>query len=257
MWHPKNINQSNGNRMKNFKKLKPVDTASLVDKVEIKLLSFFKDNDLKPGDSIPKELEFAESLGVSRTVVREALLRLRTLGLIDSKKHKGMTLKRPDIINNFARIMDPTLLGENTLKQLFEFRLILEMGMADFLFEHKTQKDMEALEAIVQAEEATGSGKIRFTLDKEMAFHGKLYQMSNNVTLQKFQDLLLPVFNYVYQKDTKNTDLDVYHFSGGQFVSHRMLMENLKVGTPESFRTAMRRHLEPHFDHAFTQEVGK
>ncbi|HEA23144.1 hypothetical protein LCGC14_1119270 [marine sediment metagenome] len=242
---------------KQLKNLKPVDTGSLVDKVEVRLLSFFKENNLKPGDSIPKELEFADSLGVSRTVVREALLRLRTLGLIDSKKHKGMTLKRPDIINNFARIMDPTLLGEDTLKQLFEFRLILEMGMADFLFEHKIQKDMDELEAIVEAEEATSSGKIRFTLDKEVAFHGKLYQMSNNITLQKFQDLLLPVFNYVYQNDTKNTDLDGYHFSNGQFVSHRMLLKNLKVGTPETFRNAMRRHLEPHFDHAFKKDAGK
>lgn len=243
--------------IKKLKNLQPVDTGSLVDKVEVRLLSFFKDNDLKPGDSIPKELEFAESLGVSRTVVREALLRLRTLGLIDSKKHKGMTLKRPDIINNFARMMDPTLLGEDTLKQLFEFRLILEMGMADFLFEHKTKKDMDELEKIVAAEEAEGTGKIRFTLDKEVAFHGKLYQMSNNSTLQKFQDLLLPVFNYVYLKDTKKSDLDVYQFSDGEFVNHRMLMENLKVGTPETFRTAMRRHLEPHFDRAFKMDDRK
>jgi len=243
--------------IKKLKNLKPVDTGSLVDKVEVRLLAFFKDNDLKPGDSIPKELEFAESLGVSRTVVREALLRLRTLGLIDSKKHKGMTLKQPDIINNFSRILDTTLLGEDTLKQLFEFRLILEMGMADFLFEHKTKRDMDELEKIVEAEEASGTGKIRFTLDKEVAFHGKLYQMSDNITLQKFQNLLLPVFNYVYLKETKNTDLDDYHFSGGQFVSHRMLLENLKVGTPDTFRNAMRRHLEPHFDHAFKANGGK
>lgn len=243
--------------MKNFKKMEPVDTGSLVDKVEVKLLAFFKDNNLKPGDAIPKELDFAESLGVSRTVVREALLRLRTLGLIESRKHRGMILKQPDIINNFSRIMDPTLLGEDTLKQLFELRLILEMGMADFLFEHKTEKDMKELEKIVKAEEATETGKIRFTLDKEIAFHGKLYQMSNNITLQGFQNLLLPVFEYVYMKETKNMDLGDYHFSGGKFVTHRMLLENLKVGTPETFRNAIRRHLEPHFEHVFNRNTKK
>ena len=243
--------------MKKFKKMEPIDTGSLVDKVEIKLLAFFKENNLGPGDAIPKELEFAESLGVSRTVVREALLRLRTLGLVESKKHRGMILKQPDIINNFARIMDPTLLGEDTLEQLFELRLILEMGMADFLFENRAQKDMEELEKIVEAEEATSVGKISFSLDKEVAFHGKLYQMSNNKTLQGFQNLLLPVFEYVYLKETKNPDLDDYHFSGGKFVTHRMLLENLKVGTPETFRNALRRHLEPHFDHAFKKNGRK
>lgn len=241
--------------MKKFKKLEPVDTGSLVDKVEIRLLAFFKENNLKAGDAIPKELEFAESLGVSRTVVREALLRLRTLGLVDSKKHRGMILKQPDIINNFERIMDPTLLGEDTLRQLFELRLILEMGMADFLFEHKSTQDMEELEEIVAEEEAVGSGKIRFSLDKEIAFHGKLYEMSNNTTLLKFQNLLLPVFDYVYLKETKHTGIDDYHYSTGKFVTHRMLFENLKVGTPETFRNAMRRHLEPHFDHAFSRHT--
>lgn len=243
--------------MKKFKKLEPVDTGSLVDKVEVKLLAFFKDNNLKAGDAIPKELEFAASLGVSRTVVREALLRLRTLGLVESRKHRGMILKQPDIINNFARIMDPTLLGEDTLKQLFELRLILEMGMADFLFENRDKKDMDELEEIVQAEEATDTGKIRFGLEKEIAFHGKLYQMSNNITLQGFQNLLLPVFEYVYSKETNNPDLGGYNFSDGKFVTHRMLLDNLKVGTPETFRNAMRRHLEPHFDHAFRKNGNK
>lgn len=236
--------------MKRFKKIKPLDTGSLVDKVEIRLLAFFKENNLKVGDAIPKELDFAASLGVSRTVVREALLRLRTLGLIDSKKHRGMILRQPNIIRNFERVMDPTLLGEDTLKQLFELRLILEMGMADFLFENKSENDMEELEKIVSAEEETSYAKDRFSLDREVAFHGKLYQMSNNTTLIGFQNLLLPAFEYKYLMDAEKAESD-YQYSSGQFVTHRMLMDILKTGNPESFRNAMRRHLEPHFDHVF------
>lgn len=235
-----------------MKNLQPVDTLSLVDKVEIRLLEYFKNNNLKPGDSIPKELEFSASLGVSRTVIREAFLRLRTLGLIDSKKHRGMVLTEPDIINNFARIMDPTLLGTDILENLFELRLILEMGMADFLFERKTQKDLEELEEIVVAEEENNGDKNHFSLDKEIAFHGKLYQMSKNKTLQRFQHLLLPVFEYVHLKNTPE-DFE-YRYSSGHFVTHRMLMDNIKIGTPETFRIAMRQHLEPHFDSIFKEK---
>jgi len=241
--------------MKRFSQIKPVDTLSLVDKVELSLLEFFKANKLGPGDSIPKEMDFASTLGVSRTVVREALLRLRTLGLIESRKHRGMVLKQPNIINNFERILDSTLLGMDTLKNLFEVRLILEMGMAEFLFEYKTEKLLNELEEIVEAEEATASGKIRFTLEREVAFHGKLYQISRNDTLQGFQDLLLPVFEYVYLKESKNRE-EEYHYINGTFVTHRMLLDNLKVGTPETFRNAMRRHLEPHFDHIFKKSGG-
>jgi len=235
--------------MSTLNKIEPLDNLSLVDKAEIRILKFFKENNLKPGDAIPKELEFSEAFGVSRTVVREALLRLRTLGIVDSKKHRGMVLTRPDIINNFERILDPTLLGDDTLRNLFELRLIMEMGIADFLFEHKTQKDMDELERIVTLEEETCYEKDRFSLDREIAFHGKLYQMSNNATVQRFQSLLLPVFEYVYLEEAKKNKTD-YQYSSGQFVTHRMLMDNLRVGTPETYRSAMRRHLEPHFDHA-------
>ncbi|MBC9794960.1 FadR/GntR family transcriptional regulator [Sinomicrobium weinanense] len=239
--------------MKKMKKIGPVDTLSLVDKVELRLMQYFKENNLKPGDPISREIDLSESLGVSRTVVREALLRLRTLGFIESKKHRGMIFKEPDIINNFERILDPTLLGANTLKSLFELRLILEMGMADFLFEYKTKEDLEELENIVRTEEETSYDKTVFSLDKEIAFHGKLYQISKNTTLQRFQDLLLPVFEYLYQQEEfKNNG--TYAYSSGKFVTHRMLLDNLKVGTPETFRNAMRRHLEPHFDRIFNSK---
>lgn len=234
--------------MKKLTKIEPIETSSLVDKVEARLLEYIKENKLQAGDAIPKELDFAQSLGVSRTVVREAILRLRTFGLIESKKHRGMILTNPDIMNNIQRMLDPTLLASDTLKNLFELRLIMEMGMADFLFEHKTEKDMRELEEIVVLEEETSFKKVVFSLDKEIAFHGKLYEMSNNDTLRKFQDLLLPVFEYVY---LNHSMLREYEYSSGQFVTHRMLMDNLKVGTPETFRTAMRRHLEPHFDRIF------
>ena len=70
--------------------------------------------------------------------------------------------------------------------------------------------------------------------------------MSNNVTLQRFHVLLLPVFEFVH--DQKGGVPIEYEYTGGKFVSHRDLLDNIKVGTPETFRNAMRRHLEPHFD---------
>lgn len=228
-----------------MKNLKPIENLSLVDKVEMSLLEYFKRNKLQPGDPIPKEIDLASTLEVSRTVVREALLRLRTLGLIDSKKHRGMVLTEPNIINSFERIMDPSLLGMGLLKNLFELRLILEMGMAEFLFERKTDEDLLELENIVKSEERSAVDKNYFTLDKEIAFHGKLYQMSNNKTLQRFQHLLLPAFEYVYLQNRE--DDYSFEYTSGEFVTHRMLLDQIKTGTPESFRNAMRQHLEPHF----------
>src|SRR5690606_33272887 len=115
--------------------------------------------------------------------------RLRTIGIIDSKKHKGMVLSQPDFIENFAKIMDTNLVGDDTLKDIFELRLIMEMGMVDLIFARKTEEDLVELAHIVdQMEKAQPDSKI-FSLKNEVAFHGKLYEMSGNKTLHRLQKI--------------------------------------------------------------------
>src|SRR6476660_1314838 len=115
--------------------LKAVDTASLVDKVEGSLVELLQERKLKVGDAIPKEIELAEALGVSRTVIREALMRLRMMGLIESKKKKGSVITSPDLFGIMSKSMNPHGLDQDTLREMFEIRLVLEIGMADFLFQ--------------------------------------------------------------------------------------------------------------------------
>ncbi|HMG09149.1 MAG TPA: GntR family transcriptional regulator, partial [Mucilaginibacter sp.] len=54
------------------KDLGRVSSDTMADVVESRLRDYFKKKSFKPGDALPKELELAEALGVSRNVVREA-----------------------------------------------------------------------------------------------------------------------------------------------------------------------------------------
>ena len=77
---------------KQTSQLQPVKTTSLADQVEKNLIEFLKKNHFQTGDSLPTEIEIAEDLGVSRNVVREALSRLRMMGMIETRKRKGMMI---------------------------------------------------------------------------------------------------------------------------------------------------------------------
>jgi GntR family transcriptional regulator, transcriptional repressor for pyruvate dehydrogenase complex len=224
---------------------KSVDTSSLVDKVEASLVELLLERKLAVGDVIPKEIELSESLGVSRTVIREALTRLRLMGLIESKKKKGSVITSPDLFGMMSKSMNPHILDQDTLKEIFEIRLVLEIGMADLIFQHITKDDIEELKKIVSNEPPATQYHL-FNIEHEIAFHGKLYEITGNNTMKKFQKMLLPVFDYVH-----NSGLLKKQPMLKTFVSHKGLVDILEDGTPELFRNAMRNHLENHFARIF------
>lgn len=225
-----------------------LDTSTLVDKVESNLVQLLVDRKLKVGDSIPTELDLSKALGVSRTVTREALLRLRMMGLIETKKKRGSVITSPDIFGIMSKSMNPHILDQATLKEIFELRLVLEIGMADLLFQRITPKDIEELKEIVRNEPDTAKNTI-FNIDHEIIFHGKLYEITGNEALKKFQKILLPIFDYVH-----NSGLLKKHVEINKFVSHKGLVDILENGSPELFRNGMRNHLENHFNRLFSSQ---
>jgi len=219
--------------------IEPVSHQTMADIVELKLLAFLKKNAFKLGDALPKEIELAEALGVSRNILREALSRLRMLGLIDTKKRRGMVLSSPDILGSLEKVMDPLIIDENTLQDFFELRLTLEMGLADIIFIRKTTKDIAELEQIALAEKVRDKNDVAFRIKSEVEFHGKIYRMTGNETMQRFQTMLLPIFGHLVSIEKKP--------AGGK-VTHLDLVNLLKTGTREEFRKGMREHLEHHFN---------
>ncbi len=139
------------------------------------------------------------------------------------------------------------MLDRTTLMDLFEMRLALEVGMADFIFARKTEADIDELEDIVDVEPVHFTSML-FNVDQEIRFHGKLYEMSGNLTLQNFQSLMLPVFQLVY-----NTRF----FKKGRrikYKTHKELVTILKQGTVEEFREGMRKHLEEHLQRVISKD---
>jgi len=215
--------------------IEPISTKTMAEVVEVKLREYFRKRSFKPGDALPTEVELAQALGVSRNVVREALSRFRMLGIVETKKKRGMVMSNPDILGSFEKVLDPLIIDDATLQDIFELRLVLEMGLADLLYIRKTDKAIADLERIAKAEETDAN----FRVQNEIAFHGKLYEMTKNDTLKRFQTMLLPIFAYVITQEKKPIR--------GK-VSHIDLVNILKNGTKEDFKKGMLAHLQPHFN---------
>ena len=226
-------------------KLEMIDTSSLVDRVEMNLIDLLIKKNLKVGSSIPTEVELAGALGVSRSVIREALVRLRMIGLIETKKHRGTIITNPNLLALLEKRMIPQVLDDATLREVFELRLVLEIGMADLIMARVTPAQIAELKEIV-ANEPDLTTTLQFHIQHEINFHGKLYEITGNETLKKFQKMLLPVFDYVHQSGLLKKEVTIR-----KYVSHKGLVDIIEHGSAEMLRNGMRNHLENHFARLF------
>lgn len=227
------------------------EDLSLVEQTQRDILKFISQHSENP--HLPKEQEFVEILGVSRVVVREALSRLRALGIIETKRKRGTVVVAPEIFAVLKTIIASGVLDKDTLRDLYQLRIMLEVGMADFIYLKKTPDQMELLDEIVseeveleremtmaETEEQRYSVAKKLT-DVDIRFHSALYEMTGNKSLIDFQYILRHLFT-LYRPKLK---VD-YH--SRTIVSHVSLFNLLRTGTADAFRMAMRLHLKTQFE---------
>jgi DNA-binding GntR family transcriptional regulator len=115
---------------------------------------------LKPGEKI-FENEIAESLGISRTPVREALLLLENEQLVECLPRLGYMVKR---------LTNPEIV------EYFSLRRTLEIFAVPLIIERITDEEIEALrENLREAETSVTDGDLRSIIRCETEFHQILY----------------------------------------------------------------------------------
>ncbi len=212
--------------------------SSLADAVEQRLLDFIRERGLVAGDPLPHELTLAEELEVSRNVLREALSRLRMLGLVESRKRRGMVLTRPEVFAGLNRVLRPELVSPADARNMFELRLVLELGLAELLFARLRPADKAELTAIVEQESHLPAGAPE-QIECDIAFHATIYRCTGNQALAQFQELLVPFF-------TASRSLPP-ELKNGLWATHADILATLDQNSPDQYRAAMRSHLGLYF----------
>ena len=142
------------------------------------LIVGIRDGQLKPGQRLPTEAALVERFGVSRTVVREALSRLKTLGLLESRQGSGAFIREPGP-REAGRLQLTPDGSVAAVLQMVEVRRALEAEAAALAAARRTAKSVRqirgAMQAIDQAVENGGDGVV-----EDVAFHAAIAQASGN-----------------------------------------------------------------------------
>lgn len=130
--------------------LTPVERVSLAEQAVQSLLKYIEQARLAPGAPLPGEGRLAETLGVSRPVVREALRTLKGMGVVDIANGKSPTVRRD---------LDVTALGiyfsralqvlDNSTEELMDVRAALEGRAAMLAAARRPPEQTERMAALV------------------------------------------------------------------------------------------------------------
>jgi GntR family transcriptional regulator, transcriptional repressor for pyruvate dehydrogenase complex len=155
--------------------------------------------ELKIGDKLPNQNQFAMELGVSRTSLREAMNILDLLGAIEQKPGYG-TVIRKNIPEINPEGLKPTLLSDNkTTIELLEARYIIESGTVRLTTLHATDKQVQTLHDLVEKMQAflkekdfRGCARIDLKLHSQIAeFSGNRFLKEAFVSIKQHMELFI------------------------------------------------------------------
>jgi GntR family transcriptional repressor for pyruvate dehydrogenase complex len=159
----------------NFPAIAP--SARLSERVADALSGEIRAGRLRPGDKLPTEPELAEQFSVSRTVVREAVSRLKSIGLVESRQGSGVYVLEASIP---PLSFDASYaVSKEAVIQMVEVRRALEGEVAGLAAQRRTAADVQAIrEAIVTLDQAVTSGGDGVLED--VAFHRAIANAARN-----------------------------------------------------------------------------
>ncbi|MGR3875687.1 FadR/GntR family transcriptional regulator [Streptomyces graminifolii] len=163
----------------------PIRQAPLVLQVTDQFRALIDSGAWPVGSKIPGELHLAAELGVSRGTVREALRALGVAGLLEPKVGDGTYVRAQDELT--ALLMRSREAGG--LEQALDVRSILEVAAAVRAASNRTDEDIEALGAALDARAAAnhaldGSAYVQ----ADVRFHRALVRASGNPFLAKLYE---------------------------------------------------------------------
>lgn len=111
------------------------------------ILGYVESAQLRPGDRLPAERDLAESLGVSRATLAQALVALEVLGVIDVQHGTGAVLiYRPST----EAVLKELRAHQNRLPDIVEARSTLEVKLAALAADRRTDEDMAGIDAALE-----------------------------------------------------------------------------------------------------------
>ncbi len=180
---------------------KQVKSQNLSEVVVNEIISLMEKGELKPGDKLPAENIFAEQLGVSRGILREALTILQFQGFISRKPKDGTYIRE---LEDYERASTSVIdsLKNATYMDLIELREALELRTVELAVERGKDSDIQAIVDYINS--VNPEDKNYSIIDYN--FHSKIAELSKNLLLSNFIESYYDLIRELGEKSNKDIE---------------------------------------------------
>lgn len=222
----------------------PGPATRLGDHLSQQVAALIEGGEFAEGSRLPAESELATRFGVSRPVIREALSRLRTMGVITSRKGSGSYVqKRAAVADPAAPVGFGPLNSLAQVRRLYEFRMSLEGDAAYYAAQNRTGEMLvvmrDALTGMQRSIEQGVAG-----MDADLGFHLAVTHASGN---EFFEAVMLsmrkPLEFAVDLARTLTLSRPRDHMLLVQ-AEHVAIFEAIEAADKDAARRVMRRHIQ-------------
>ncbi|EPX75487.1 FadR/GntR family transcriptional regulator [Salipiger mucosus] len=198
--------------------------------------------DFAPGDRLPSESELTRRHSVSRTVVREAFARLRSEGLIETRKGSGVYALDPAKAGRqpFSDLDTERLSG---VIELFELRSAFEIRAAALA---AMRRSGAQIDRIVKANEDVAKcfDRGESTREADFAFHYAIAEASQNKRFPEFLSLIRPGLVPRVELEAGSGTPRAYVPNPDLVTEHDRIIDAIIAGDADAAEAAMKAHLE-------------
>lgn len=217
--------------------LGPIERRKVYELVADRILADIEERRMRPGDRLPTERTLAELCRVSRSSIREALRTLQSKGVITSVGHGAFAVAEyVNPLNDSLAMLMTMRAGD--LRELFEVRKILEVGVAGLAAARRTESDIRDMRESVEEMVQGLSTRERYTAG-DLRFHLSVASAAGNRVASHMMHAIRDVL--------RRALMSIYVIPGSperSIEQHRRILEAVVARDPDAARTRMYEHLE-------------
>jgi len=213
-------------------------TSNLAERVMTQLGANIRDGRLAPGARLPTEQELTATMGVSRTVVREAVAALRADGLVVTRRGSGAYVAANPTASPF-RIAAPRLGTIDAILDVMELRLAVEVEAAALAAERATRRQVATIRTALRSIDRAlrqGDGAVA----EDFAFHCAIAEATGNGQFSRFLAFL---GSHVSVRLSVDTPTERRAYLERIQHEHGRIVAGISDEDPAEARRAMREHL--------------